>query len=102
MINRSKTEITNSTGKISFANCGIYNGAITALAESMNWEVVPPPKITIETIKKGIRYSTEMVCYPYKITLGNIIEILESGTNNILTYNTRGHCRFTLNLQEGY
>ncbi len=82
-------------GKIGFADCGFYNVAISRLLESFGWDVVRPPTITDLTIRKGVRYSPEMICYPYKVTLGNIIELLETGVKNIVTYNSQGFCRFT-------
>jgi len=33
-------------------------------------------------------------CYPFKVTLGNYIEALENGANTLLSYDTKGRCRF--------
>ena len=42
----------------------------------------------------GARYSPEMVCLPFKLTLGNMIEALELGADTILTIGQYGPCRF--------
>ena len=53
-----------------------------------------PPKLTDDTIKKGVRNCASMVCYPLKTTMGNYIEALDSGANTLLAYDTKGRCRF--------
>jgi predicted nucleotide-binding protein (sugar kinase/HSP70/actin superfamily) len=84
-----------SLGRISYAHCGFYNPAIELFLRSMGWEVVPPPKITRRTVQLGVSYSPEMICFPYKATLGNILELAEQGVDHFVTYNSQGFCRFT-------
>jgi len=36
-----------------------------------------PPPITEKTIKLGVKYSSPMMCHPFKVTLGSFIEALE-------------------------
>ena len=62
--------------------------------ESLDLNVVLPPSITDNTIKLGVKHSAEMICIPYKTTLGNYIEALDNGANTLLAYDTKGTCRF--------
>jgi len=64
-------------------------------AEALGLKVITPPPITDKTIKLGVRHSPDMMCFPYKVTLGTIIEALELGANTIITYanNVETRCR---------
>jgi predicted nucleotide-binding protein (sugar kinase/HSP70/actin superfamily) len=47
------------------------------LLEDLGVEVMLPPMVTEKTIKLGVRYSSALMCYPFKVTLGSLIEVLE-------------------------
>lgn len=87
--------------RATFPSLGIYTPAFKQLTAELGFEPLPPPKITNETIKIGVRHSSDMVCFPFKITLGNLIQALDSGAqviiapgiNSKLKYQT---CRFSL------
>ncbi|MDD2715549.1 MAG: hypothetical protein PHW04_06605 [Candidatus Wallbacteria bacterium] len=87
--------MTDQGKKIGFADCGVYNGVIAGQLQELGWEVAWPPKITSKTITLGSAHSPEMICFPFKVTLGTIIEQIQSGVKNILVYNSQGHCRFS-------
>ena len=53
-----------------------------------------PPVNSQRTLSLGVRHSPEMVCLPFKLTLGNMIEALELGADTILTIGQYGPCRF--------
>jgi predicted nucleotide-binding protein (sugar kinase/HSP70/actin superfamily) len=63
--------------------------------KELDMEVVEPPPITQETIKKGVKLSPDMICFPYKVTLGSIMECLDKGANTILQQECKGdtNCR---------
>ncbi len=63
------------------------------MLKSFGLIVVAPPPITERTIKLGIRHSADMMCYPFKVTLGNFIEEIEQGANCLIMYDSRGKCR---------
>lgn len=73
---------------------GQYTYVFKELFESLGLKVQLPPKTTDKTVKIGAKYSPDMVCIPYKITLGNFIEALEEGANTLITLNGEPHCRF--------
>ena len=71
-----------------------YTKQIVKSFEILDLNIVLPPKITDKTIKLGVKYSPDMMCFPYKVTLGNFIEALDKGANTLLMYDTCGQCRF--------
>lgn len=77
----------------SFPRIGKYTEVFKHLLESFGLNVVKPPPITNRTIKLGVKNSADMICYPFKITLGNFIEAIEQGANCLIMYDSRGRCR---------
>lgn len=82
--------------KVSFPYIGKYTSLFKDFLENLGLEVVLPPKITDKTIKKGTKYSSEMICFPYKVVLGNFIEVLEKDPqiDYLMMYDSKGRCRF--------
>lgn len=85
--------------KATFPGMGHYTEVFKYLAEELGFEVIMP-KTTQETIKLGVRQSSDMVCFPFKSTLGNLIQGLEDGAEVIIVLGmkkgeeTRAICRF--------
>lgn len=67
-----------------FPRIGKYTRVFYNLLEGLGLKVLPPPPITEQTVKLGVRYSADMMCYPFKITLGNFIEAIEGGANCLI------------------
>jgi len=63
------------------------------MLKSFGLNVLTPPPITERTIKLGVKHSADMMCYPFKVTLGNFIEEIEQGANCLIMYDSRGKCR---------
>jgi predicted nucleotide-binding protein (sugar kinase/HSP70/actin superfamily) len=79
---------------VTYPIMGKKNSEITGLfLDSLGLNVLAPSPITDETIKKGVKYSPDMMCFPYKVTLGSYIESLERGANTLLMYDNKGSCR---------
>ena len=76
-----------------FPRIGKYTPVFCDLLESLGLTVLPPPPITEQTAKLGVRHSADMMCYPFKITLGNFIEAIEAGANSLIMFDSRGRCR---------
>lgn len=70
--------------KATFPAMGHYTEAFAWLIEQLGFEPVIPPKTTQETIKLGVRHSSSMVCFPFKVTLGHLIQGLENGAEVIV------------------
>jgi len=81
--------------RVTFPPMGKRNTKIIGnFLESLDLEVVMPPKMTSETVKKGVKNCASMICYPLKTTMGAYIEALDLGANTLLAYDTKGQCRF--------
>ncbi|MBL7150203.1 MAG: CoA protein activase [Candidatus Pacebacteria bacterium] len=71
-------------------HCGYSWIAAKALLENLGFNVLVPPPISKYTEKLGAKYSPPDACYPYKLTLGNMIESLEKGATVIIMAGGRG------------
>lgn len=67
---------------------------LKAMADRIGFELIVPPSTSQRTLSLGVRYSPQMVCLPFKLTLGNMIESLELGADTIITLGQYGPCRF--------
>jgi predicted nucleotide-binding protein (sugar kinase/HSP70/actin superfamily) len=77
----------------SFPRIGKYTNVFTQMLKSFELRVLTPPPITERTIKLGVKHSADMMCYPFKVTLGSFIEEIEQGANCLIMYDSRGKCR---------
>lgn len=74
---------------------GFYTDIFRDMLEKLGCEVLLPPPITQKTIKLGVRNSSDMMCFPYKVTLGCFIEALDAGADSLIMYeNSYGTCRY--------
>lgn len=88
---------------ISFPHMGNIWVAVKGFFETLGCPVLVPPRTSKRTIELGVRYSPETVCFPFKVTLGNMIEALEQGATTIVMISGRyGLCRlaYYANIQE--
>lgn len=79
---------------IGLPRLGIYSKIIRQFFESLGCEVVQPSKVSQDIINPGVMNSADMMCYPYKVTLGQEIWALEHGATDLVMFNTHGRCRF--------
>lgn len=79
--------------KISFAHMGPYVHAFRYWLEEMGWEVVMPDRPNLSTLTRGVKYSPEFYCVPFKICLGTYMEVLDRGAEVIITSGGVGPCR---------
>lgn len=70
-----------------------YTKIIGNMFKNLGMEIKLPPKITKTTYNLGIRHSSDMMCFPYKVTLGTFMETLENGANTLLMFDSLGQCR---------
>lgn len=80
--------------KITFPHMGDYHICFKAFFESLDCQVLVPPPITKRTIEHGVRHSPEFVCFPFKITLGCLIEGLQLGADTLIQSGREGACRY--------
>ena len=72
---------------------GVYSDIFTDFFKELGLNVMKTPQITESTIKIGVKHSPNMVCFPFKTTLGNFIECLELGATDLIMFNSCGQCR---------
>ncbi len=74
----------NKDIKVSFPHLGSYWVGFKEIASMLGGEVIMPTPITKKTIEIGSKHSPDTACVPYKYTLGNFIESIESGANILI------------------
>lgn len=67
--------------------------AMKSVFRRLGQEIVVPPPTSHRTLSLGARYAPELVCLPFKVTLGNMIEGLELGADTIAMATSHGNCR---------
>ncbi len=80
--------------KVAFPYFGYDTIALKNFLEMLGAEVVLPPLPTERTLSLGTKYSPELICLPFKITLGNFIEALEAGADTLFMAAGARKCRF--------
>ncbi len=66
---------------------------LRALFERLDVDYVIPPLTNQRTLSLGVKYSPEGLCIPFKLTLGNLIEIAELGADTLIMPGGYGTCR---------
>ncbi|MFH0777914.1 MAG: CoA protein activase [Candidatus Eisenbacteria bacterium] len=79
--------------KVTFPHMGPLTVAMKSVFRRLGQEMVVPPPTSQRTISLGARYSPELVCLPFKVTLGNMIEGLELGADAVAMATSHGNCR---------
>ena len=80
--------------KASFPNLGYDTYALKTVLEDLGAEVILAPPNSRRTIELGAMHSPELICMPYKITLGNMLEALELGADTLFMAAGARKCRF--------
>ncbi len=80
--------------KASFPFFGYETLALKSFLKDLGAEVILPRSLTKKTLEVGVKLSPEMVCLPFKITLGNFYEALESGADVLFMAAGAKKCRF--------
>jgi predicted nucleotide-binding protein (sugar kinase/HSP70/actin superfamily) len=66
---------------------------LRALFKKLDVDFVTPPATNQRTLSLGVKHSPEGLCIPFKLTLGNLIEVAEKGANTLLMPGGNGICR---------
>jgi len=80
--------------KATFPHFGYDTLALKTFIETLGASVVLPPTTTNQTLATGVKLSPELICLPFKITLGNFIEALDSGADTLFMAAGARKCRF--------
>lgn len=70
--------------KIGFQHMGNLNIALGALLENLGCEITQGPRPNKKSLDIGVRHAPELVCLPFKVTLGDMFGALERGADTLL------------------
>ncbi|WP_432407643.1 acyl-CoA dehydratase activase-related protein [Wukongibacter sp. M2B1] len=79
--------------KITFPHMGNTYLALKVIFEELGVEVIIPPKCNKHTLELGTLYSPELMCIPFKITVGNYLESIENGADTMFMWGGCDVCR---------
>jgi len=80
--------------RLGLPHMGSVYVAVKAMADQLGVDLVIPPPTSHRTLSLGVKYSPEMACLPFKLTLGNMIEALELGADTTMMPGGAAPCRF--------
>ncbi|NLB33278.1 MAG: 2-hydroxyglutaryl-CoA dehydratase [Tissierellia bacterium] len=79
--------------KATFPHLGNVYIAVKALFDGLGIDYVIPPQNSTETLNIGTKHSSEEICLPFKIMIGNYIQAIEQGADTIIITGSCGPCR---------
>lgn len=79
---------------VGFPQFSPYSRYFSDLFKELGLKTLDTIPITDETIKLGVRHAPEMMCFPYKVVLGNFIQLLDKGANTLIMFSSCGTCKF--------
>lgn len=80
--------------KITAPYLGMLHRAYGPVLKNAGVEIIYPPKPTKRTLDLGTKHAPEFACFPFKVTLGSMMEALELGADTIFMIGGWGPCRF--------
>lgn len=80
--------------KITFPHLGNTYIIVKSILDDLGADYIIPPFNNKKALELGTRYTSEMVCLPLKINIGNYIQAYEMGADTILMAGGCGPCRF--------
>lgn len=78
---------------LGFPQMGTSVVPLKSLFNGIGAHVELGPTLSSRTVSLGVRHSPEFICTPYKYILGNMIEMLEAGTDTLLYMDGAELCR---------
>jgi len=73
---------------------GKYTTPLRNTLKGLGFNLQEQMTLTRDMIDKGCKHSSEMMCFPFKATLGYFMEALDKGANTLLMFDSNGQCRF--------
>jgi predicted nucleotide-binding protein (sugar kinase/HSP70/actin superfamily) len=78
---------------IGFPSTGHLDIVMNTLFKDCNVKTIPTPGLNRQAIELGKELAPEYVCLPFAATLGQMIQMIDSGINRILMVGGKGLCR---------
>ena len=79
--------------RVSMPHMGNLYIPVKALFKRLDIDFIPPPMTTNRTLSLGVKYAPEGLCIPFKLTLGNLMEVAELGADTLIMPSGYGTCR---------
>ncbi len=67
---------------------------LAAILRTLGAEVIVPPRPDRQVLELGVRLAPELMCIPFKLTLGNMVRCLEAGADTLVYVSGSWSCRF--------
>ncbi|MFC1948565.1 CoA protein activase [Chloroflexota bacterium] len=79
--------------RLSIPHIGNLYIPLKAMFERLGVDYIVPPLTSQRTLSLGVKYSPEGLCMPFKLTLGNLIEVAKLGADTLIMPGGYGTCR---------
>ncbi len=80
--------------KVTFPYMGNIYIPLRGIIRSLGCEVIVPPKPNRQILEIGTRLSPELMCIPFKMTLGNFVKALDMGADTVIHTGGSWSCRY--------
>lgn len=80
--------------RVAFPYMGNIRFAVGAIMRTLGAEVVVPGPPNRTVLEVGARLSPELMCIPFKLTLGNMVRALDMGADTLVYAGGSWSCRF--------
>lgn len=80
--------------RVAFPYFGYDTVVLAGFLEDLGAEVRMPAPTSKRTVELGVRYAPELICMPFKLTLGNFLEAIEAGADTLFMAAGARKCRF--------
>ncbi|MEO0092707.1 MAG: 2-hydroxyacyl-CoA dehydratase [candidate division WOR-3 bacterium] len=80
--------------KVTFPYMGSIAIPLKGILHTLGSEVIVPPPPNRSVVEIGARLAPELMCIPFKITLGNLLRALALGADTIVHVSGSWSCRF--------
>ncbi|UCG42442.1 MAG: hypothetical protein JSU73_11300 [candidate division WOR-3 bacterium] len=80
--------------KVAFPYMGRIHVPLEAILREIGAEPVVPPPPDREVLELGVRLAPEMMCIPFKLTLGNMVRCLQMGADVLAYTSGSWSCRY--------
>lgn len=71
---------------VTIPRMGFYTDILEDLLRELDINVLKTKQINQDIIKKGVKHSSDMMCFPFKVVLGCFIDGLERGANTTVMW----------------
>jgi predicted nucleotide-binding protein (sugar kinase/HSP70/actin superfamily) len=96
--------------RAAFPYMGTIHIPIAAIIRAVGGEAIVPPPPDSAVVQTGVRLAPELMCIPFKVTLGNMVRSIEAGADTLVytggswscRYGYYGPLQFELLKEEGY